>query len=401
MLVGQIFGVRRRTVGLAAALLIAGYGAGPVGASSVPPAGADGEPIVFMNISSLESPQFAVPQVQVAIEARVAVINAAGGVNGRPLEVEFCNDRFDPNEASACARRAAEIGAVAIVGGTTAQAATILPILQEESIPWVGGSGTSGMVELTEPISFPIQGGSTAMLMGVGSEIVRQGATNVAVIEDDNPSSQSGSAGAIRGIEAAGGSAVVTTAPAGTVDFTAIVATALEDDVDGVAITSTPNSAPKIILALRQAGFEGVIGTTSSLIPESVIATLGDAANGILLGFRMVPVTSTDNPAIVEFRDAVTALDPDVQIDELALNAWEATLFFSEVVGRLDTVDGPSIIAALENVTEPYELDVVPDYGSMAAPEEFPQAVNFVAVIGVVTDGQIVQETDFINPMEP
>ena len=75
------------------------------GGDTTEPAGpATGEPITFMTIATLESPNFSVPQVQTAIEARVKSINAAGGVNGRPLEAEFCNDRFDPNEAAACAR---------------------------------------------------------------------------------------------------------------------------------------------------------------------------------------------------------------------------------------------------------------------------------------------------------
>src|SRR6202008_4066499 len=124
-----------------------------------------------MNISTWETPVASSPQVQSAIEARVAAINASGGVGGRPIEVEFCNDKFDPNEASACARKAVDSGVVAVVGSLNLYAANIFPILAEAGIPWIGGAGSSGPIELTDPISYPIHGGTPSMIMGAGAAL--------------------------------------------------------------------------------------------------------------------------------------------------------------------------------------------------------------------------------------
>ena len=372
------------------------------GGDETAPAGpATGEPIKFMTIATFESPNFSVPQVQTAIEARVKAINEAGGVNGRPLEAEFCNDRFDPNEASACARRAAEIGAVAVLGGTTPQAQAIFPVLAEEQIPWVGGSGTAGAIELQDPISYPIIGGSPAMLIGVGRALVDQSGPNVAVITTDNAASQAGSDAVSQGIAAAGGTAQVFPAPLDTVDFSGIVATALATNPDAVAITTPPEPAPKVVQALRQAGYQGLIGSPSSLLPPASLEALGTDAEGVILGYRMVPTTNTDNETVAQFLEEIQAEQADVRIDELGLNAWTAVNFLADVAGELDTVDGPSIMAYLDDLPAPIELGSVPPYGSGEAPEEFPRAVNFVAILGQIQDGQVVQSGDFFDPLAP
>ena len=371
------------------------------GDTTTPAGPASGEPIKIMTIATLESPNFSVPQVQTAVEARVNAINEAGGVNGRPLEVEFCNDRFDPNEAAACARRAGEIGAVAVLAGTTPQAQAIFPVLAEAGIPWVGGSGTAGAIELQDPISYPIIGGSPAMLIGVGRALVEQGGPNVAVITTDNAASQAGSDAVSQGIEVAGGTAQVFPAPLDTVDFSGIVATALATQPDAVAITTPPEPAPKVVQSLRQAGYQGLIGSPSSLLPPASLEALGADAEGVILGYRMVPTTNTENETVAQFLEEIQAQQADVRIDELGLNAWTAVNFLADVAGELDTVDGASIMAYLDDLPAPIELGSVPPYGSGEAPEEFPRAVNFVAILGQIQDGQVVQSGDFFDPLAP
>lgn len=390
----QRFKVQSRLV--AAAVSLVALGGSATSASSTP----DGEPIVIMMIGSLESPQFSNPHVQTAIEARVKAINADGGINGRPLEAEFCNDKFDPNEAAACARRAADVGAVAVVGGVTVHAAAIFPVLTESGIPWIGGSGSSGPIEVTDPISYPIQGGSPAMLLGLGHYMVSElGAQKIAIVTDDNPASAAGTAVLIQGVEQAGGQASASVAPPGTVDYTAIVASALSGGADAVATTAAPPNVPKVVVALREAGFEGVIGIPNSNFPPPSIEAVGDDANDIYLSFRMVPSSNQENATTVEFLEQILAEDPDVNTDELALNAWTAVGLFAAAAGAVDTVDSASIREYLDTLPDgPIELGSVPAYGSLEAPADYPRARNFVALIAQVQDGAVVQMGDFFDP---
>jgi branched-chain amino acid transport system substrate-binding protein len=363
---------------------------------------ATGEPIQVIGIGSFESPTLSVPWTQTAIEVRVEAINEAGGINGRPIEVEFCNDRSDPNEASACARRAGEIGAVAALGGVTQQAPAILPVLAEAGIPWLGGMGSSGVIELEDPNAWPLHGGATGLLYGVGKAMVDAGGTKFAVITTDTASSVVAGETQAAAIEAAGGATpAIHYTTADTVDFSAVVATALEGGTDAVAITTVVDQAPKIVQALRQAGYEGIIGTSSSHIPQPAIDALGADAEGILIGFRLVPVVTEGNATIDQYTAEMTARQPDIRLDELGLNAWASVNLFADLAERLETVDGESLTAELQNLSDPVDLgEIIPPYGSLEAPAEFPQARNFVAIVADIEGGTYVQQGDFVNPFE-
>jgi ABC-type branched-subunit amino acid transport system substrate-binding protein len=188
-------------------------------------------------------------------------------------------------------------------------------------------------------------------------------------------------------------------APLDTLDYSGIVATALADGPDAIAIAAPPDQAPRVVQALRLAGFEGPIGSANTNFPQATIDALGDDAEGLILGFRMVPTTNTDNPVVAAFLAAVTAEQPDVRIDELGLNAWTAVHMLRSILMDVTVPDRSSIIDYLAALPAPIELGSVPDYGSLEAPADFPRARNFVVILGKVVDGSIVQEGDFFDPL--
>jgi hypothetical protein len=160
-----------------------------------------------------------------------------------------------------------------------------------------------------------------------------------------------------------------------------------------------PANAPKFVKTLREAGYDGVVAGVSSAFPAAAIEALGADAEGIILGFRMVPPTSTDNETVAQFIDEMTAHDPSAQIDELGLDPWNVIDFFATVAGRLDTIDSASIRTYLDDLPEPVDMTILPDYGSLTAPTEYPRSRNFVCVLGEIKGGTVVQLGDFFNPL--
>ena len=58
------------------------------------------------------------------------------------------------------------------------------------------------------------------------------------------------------------------------------------------------------------------------------------------------------------------------------------------------------VIAYLDDpALEPIELGVLPAYGSLTAPEEYPQARNFITILAEIQDGQMNQLGDFFDPL--
>jgi branched-chain amino acid transport system substrate-binding protein len=386
---------------VAAGLLAAGCGSSSNGSGG---SGASGDPIKIMTIASFQSQQFSVPQVRTGVEVAVKAVNDAGGIDGRQIEATFCNDKFDPNEASSCARDAVAQGAVAVIGGTTPNAGTILPILEEAGIPWLAGSGTAGPIELKSPVSYPINAGAPGMTIGAGTKAVELGGRNVVILAGENENSKIGGQQAALGVQAAGGTSKTITVPLNAPDYSAPAAAALADNPQAVSVASTPEDAAKIVQAVRQAGYKGVVTGPSSLFPPTSIKALGASAEGITVLSRLVPTTSTDVPEIKEFIAQMTAADPQVRIDDLGLNAWTGVRLFAALM-KGKTVDGAkSVVDALGAITTPIKLGTVPDYPGVQTPppaQDYPRVAVFKTMESKVVDGALEQQGDFFDPLKP
>lgn len=371
-------------------------------ADSSPSGAAGSDAIKIMTIATLESQQFSVPQVRTAVEVAVKAVNDAGGIDGRQVEASFCNDKFDPNEASSCARKAVSEGVVAVVGGVTPNAGSILPILEEAGIPWLAGSGTSGPVELKSPASYPINSGAPGMVIGAGHRAVTMGGKNVVTLTGENESAQIGGEQTTLGVEAAGGKNKIVTVPLNAADYSASAAAAIASKPDALVLASTPEDTAKIIQAVRQAGYKGPITSPSSLLPPTSIKALGDAAEGISVLSRLVPTTSTDVPEIKEFIAQMTAADAKVRIEDLGLNAWTGVRLLAELL-KDGSVKGPeSVVDALADIKEPIKLGTVPDYPGVKDPapqSDYPRVAVFKTVESTVVDGVLKQQGDFFDPL--
>lgn len=93
----------------ATALALAGCSAG---GSSGP---ATGDPIVVAANSSLTF----FPEAPQAVQAVFDEFNAAGGLDGRPIEYLVCDDKVDPAASAQCQKDALSAGAVAMVGSSS------------------------------------------------------------------------------------------------------------------------------------------------------------------------------------------------------------------------------------------------------------------------------------------
>ncbi|MCX3286700.1 ABC transporter substrate-binding protein [Streptomyces sp. NEAU-H22] len=122
------------------------------------------------------------PGMPAFAQAYARWINAAGGINGRKLNVLTCNDHNDSVDAAKCARRAAKENAVAVVGSYSQYADSFFPSLEGAGIPYIGGYGITN-AEFTSPLSYPVNGGQPALLAGLGSALA--GCGPVALIRPD------------------------------------------------------------------------------------------------------------------------------------------------------------------------------------------------------------------------
>jgi ABC-type branched-subunit amino acid transport system substrate-binding protein len=367
-----------------------------------------GEPLKIMAFGTYESQTLNLDQARAGVEAHVEVLNADGGAAGHPIEVIVCNDNFDPNEAASCARQAVDEGVVAIVGPASGYASTALPILEEAKIPYLNGSGAGGVIELTSPVSFPLHGGSQAQLMGAGRALVEEGSTNVAIVVADADQAREAATNIQVAIADAGGNAdaPMTNAPLGAPDYSAVAAAALDGDPDGIVIAHVPADAPKIIQALRQAGYEGLIATSTGILTQVGVDAIGEAAEGVIVLDRGQLATDDSIPEVADYLAGMAEYEPDALIDAASLNGWAAVTFFTELVARTDAasggaeITGAALIETLGSLTEPIQTGAFDDYSGPTDPPvvaDFPQVANFKANVARVDGGVIASYKGFID----
>ncbi|WP_181410682.1 ABC transporter substrate-binding protein [Nocardioides humi] len=364
-------------------------------------AGSSDGPIKIMTIASFESPVYSVPWLKTAVTEAVAKLNADGGIDGRKVELLTCNDKFDPNEATACAQRAVSEKVVAIVGPLSPNIGPIAAVMKQAHIPIIGPGGADGANETTNEMSYPINATPVGFGVGAGRLAVDRGGPNVVIVHGDNDTARAGGEWAKMGIDEAGGKATMVAAPLGAPDYAAVAAKAIDAEPDAVTLQGSGTDMGRVVLSLRDAGYDGLITGPSSIVTPGVLESLGDKAGDIVLTSRGLAPSDTSNAEIKAFNDAMRAADPKVNIDDIGLNGWLSVKLFAAVAKDHDISDGASVIDALADIDQPISLGgAYPDYPGIQDPPpvaEYPRVASFQVGTSAVVDGQIVPDGDFFD----
>lgn len=152
------------TAALAASALLGGCGLAPGSAGGSP------DPVVVMTWAPVGTSATNMPGMLAMAQVYQKYANDRGGFGGRRLKVLTCNERNDIVAVRACAERAHDAGAVAVVGSYSQNGADFMSALETYDISYVGGYGiTEDEFESVE--SYPVNGGLPALLAGDGRQL--------------------------------------------------------------------------------------------------------------------------------------------------------------------------------------------------------------------------------------
>jgi branched-chain amino acid transport system substrate-binding protein len=144
------------TLIVAASVGASAGGAVPTSAAKAP----TGPPIHLGMMSPINSATLSLPDVVKAAQAGVADVNAHGGINGRPVVLDHCDDQDNPAQATVCAQQLLntnrDVALVACVGRQDAALWPVLDATNKISFGMVLGTPDS----YSNPQSYPLMGGS-------------------------------------------------------------------------------------------------------------------------------------------------------------------------------------------------------------------------------------------------
>jgi branched-chain amino acid transport system substrate-binding protein len=402
---------KRSVVALAAslALLVAACddGGGGGSGSDDPGADLDGEPIKLITIGGFTAFSNDFTQIPEAAQAAADAINADGGVDGRPVEIIVC-DYPDESQAADCGRQAVDENVVATVGSFSNAAAEYEPFLEEAGIPQVAIFPTA-LEDYTSPMSYPVFGGALSLVAGMGSQLADGGAETISVVYIDIAAGAL-SAGLVQtGAEPGGAEVVAEVAvPPGTVEFSPQIATATEDDPDGLAVLLTSRDAPGFLRQLWQSGYEGQVAAAISAVTPAHLDELGDAAEGLFLTSGFKPPTLTEDETVEQFNDEMDSYAPDASRDDAAQSAWVGVHLVAQLVDGMANPTPAKLRRALDNA-ETLDLGLVAPFSfdqGLEVPEIAPglelRIFNTKILYTEVENGEpvAVDNGRFVNALE-
>lgn len=313
-----------------------------------------GEPLKVMVLTPINSPISSYPNIAKAAEIYQQWVNDRGGIAGRPLEVTICDDKADPNESAACGRKAVANKDIALVGSFTLDVSSLMPILEENSIPWFGACCPVSAIEFTSPMSF-VMGSVFSLFMTGGKKMIEDQCKKPAVIVGDIASADYYIGQAKLGFTSMGfdpEKAVYIKLPLGATDLTAQAAQATKGtdcifgpigDIQWLSFLPAYNSV---------GGTQRLYGAQGNLNGKVAEAFPKETENGIVIN----SYPNLVSPAWDDYRKALVQYKaPDLDWNSLAgLGTWAAFHAFNKIVtgmtGEITSKTFAAAVAATSNL---------------------------------------------------
>ena len=317
--------------------------------------------ILIGSCSALEGPShFLGTETVTGAKAYLAMINDAGGVDGRKLKLIFYDDSYDPAKTEACFNRLMDQKVFALgffVGTPTA--VKYIPMAESNKIPlvglftgaqtlyvplrhWVVNVRASYFDETREQIDgiwgtlrykkigviYPEDAFGAAVLEGVKEALKAHGAVPIATASYQRQTAQVG--GAIDTVRAAKPDAVVLVGPANTV-------------------------AP-ILKQSHAKGWKPMFLTVSFVGTDDLIAEAGADSDGIVITQVVPPYYLTEFKAVALYRRTLTKYFPSAQPNFVSLEGFVDAMVLVEGLKRAGKdLTREGLIRGIESI---HELDL-------------------------------------------
>jgi ABC-type branched-subunit amino acid transport system substrate-binding protein len=359
---------------------------------------ATGTPIKTMTITSLNSQGPVYPNIAVTAKAYEKWINAHGGVGGRPLAVDVCDEHGKPTDAAACARKAVSDNVTAVIGSFSFLGTNIMPALTKANIPVFGECCPITPPQWTGKNSFPM-GTQPLYAVALVKRAVADGCKKInAVIIDGAQGFVPPMTNAMKAYGMSFGKTVILP-PTGQ-DYSPQVAEATSGGADCIVmiVSETP------YVAWNQAYVQS--GTTARMygpqgnLDNVSIKGLGNKLDGSIIA-GMYPDISTAPWA--DYRQALKDANADPANDYNSLGGlgtWAAYTGFKQIAeaipGGGDKIDAASFLAQVNKTTNLDTKGMVPviDFTKpWTENQPFSRLFNRTAVYSTIKNGKVVPLT--------
>jgi len=310
-----------------------------------------------------------------AVRAAALAVNAAGGINGHKVVVDYCNNQDDPNITAACVRQMISDKVVELAAGIDILGPSMVRSLSAAGIPVVDEDALS-LGEMTAPTAFPLTGGIPAAMAVATSVAAQRGYKKILLVANSGNPFETTFEAAVSGTAKRYGLAyagVVDFPVAGISDFSPYAAKIVNSGADIVDVTLAINQEVPLIEAVRALGSKVQFITGSGAFTDADITRYASTVNGLYIVNDVPPVNAATEarfPMIKTFVAQVKAEaatgDSDANVSTMrsfALRVWDGLeAQFQIMKGMKGPITAATYLTALNSVENVSLNGILPNW---------------------------------------
>ena len=309
-----------------------------------------------------ESAAFTGPASELGTEMRAGAlayfqaVNAAGGVNGRKIELRSLDDGYESDRAAANTRKLIDDGVFLLFGyvGTPTSNAS-KPIFTAAKVPFVGPF--TGAESLRNPLNryiFNIRASYYDETEKIVGQLVGQTLDRIAVFYQNDDYGKAGLTGVERAMQRRSMKIVATgTVERNTVDVSAAVASIGKVEPQAVVMISAYKSCAAFIKAMRAAGYNPQFVNVSFVGSRALAHEAGPAGRGVGISQVMPFPWNLSTRVVKEYQQLLSASTGKQEYSFTSLEGFIAAKVLVEGLRRTGTdLTREKFIATMEQMRD-------------------------------------------------
>ena len=267
-------------------------------------------------------------------------VNAAGGINGRKIELKVLDDFYEPDATARNTKTLIEDTKVfalfGYVGTPTSLAA--LKIANPAGVPFF--APYSGASALREPFArnvFHVRASYNDETAAIVQQIHTTGLKRIAVIYNDDAYGKAGLDGVQRALKLPANKGVSLVAQASvvrnTTDVKSAITTVLEQKPDVVVVISAYQTVAALVKGAQEQGYAGQFYNVSFVGTKALANALGKAGGGVIISQVMPYPYSGASPVVRDYQKLLKS-DGITDFDYGSIEGYVAARVFVEGLKR-------------------------------------------------------------------
>lgn len=370
-----------------------GSGSAGTGTTQVqaPAEGLKGSPIRLGVMAPSQSSAVASsPWIPQAAKVGAAAVNAAGGLDGHPVQIDYCDDHGTAQGGSVCAQKLlVQDKVLMMVGDDGTQEPSLIPTLASANTISFGSMGASPQ-SLTNPRVFVIDPDEAEYW--VMPQMFPKTTHKVVYLPEESALAQQAAKANTTFLPKGVTAAPPITIPSSATSFQSYCLKIKSSGADTVIPAMNVAQVPTLVQSCNQVGLTNVTWAFSSFeITPQLVATVSQLhiPNIAVLGLGGGGTEQAFKADVAKFGPSVGGLTDT--ISESSVNAWLAVKLLPQVVKGAGSLDAAKINAWLSKQTNFTTLGATAPINFAKSPiPQIPRLVNLSGTKGEIRGGKLV-----------